>query len=1532
METTPKITDHINNLKDSLIQLHPTGANGFEGLMGVALGEIVGIPFRLASGGSQSGVDGRSVYSNASICFETKLYNGPVGSAEVMAKIGELAIGKVDTELWILCATSQISSQIADKVSTFAKTSAVSTLILDWATDTLPPLAVALAMASEKVCNFLRDHIGETNSGAVAALTAIKTDSAFERHAEELRTLLNEPTLGMDAARMANAKWLTDAFSSRQKATEHFGQPLSPLDPANGEPYVRDNLAGKLRPFLTGELSGQLLCVIGDEGSGKSWLVVQSWLSVESKPLMVVMTPNVFSVAVEQNDVQELLISTLIEQTGDHERDSIKEKWRRILERWRNHPAGQVRLVVLIDGLNQRREKDWARITDRFYTELGNLCGQLIITARSPYYRDRIQRRSTFAHNCLEVPEWTATERDEILTSHKIKTENLAPSVAVSLRNPRLLGIALGLLTNDEIVGLEELSVGRLFFEHIRLSERDAPEPQPVHDFVRRLRTHAEEIISRISDVPRDDLIVFDNDNYQAVVDGRFFHPVEGDATRYTLAEHGLTLALGFAVIDRLHGALRNRHDLDQVLEQLIEPIAAVDMTASVFVSALMTTCIDGTCSDDITTPLLRAIANLQNPSEDELNQLGHLARIRPILFTEAAYRLCISGGSRPNLDRIVEPLIYASWDQTAWKSIFEKLRTWLSCYSLSPERGLFPASNQAGQDQRDRQRDVNRKKIADNLVALSRTENKILGGLSATDGDVNMLARVAFTLLAGKPIEPAAQVLAHWIFANALVSDHMIPYRDFFHLVRLNRIDWRDTRSALLREADVLRHEDVSTPGKWALVKILLATGNTEDARAAKILLEELTKHHQPSPGWRLIESYCTTDPCDPTTERPDNLDKTTREYEAIDVAQVRPAAGNKSTDLVFRVARPGMARFEIKTAAAKHRDFARDVVRRKGLPLYQGLHELRDHNPLLLKDHARDLLDVLSHEITSDDDYTDEDRQLTSQFGLLLAFPFLSGQEQLDALRPADLRKILLDLLDVLKPLEETVFDRILDSAYVNGDEQLQFVVLLLANQTPTRVSWRSRKRIAELLKTTSDRVRAEAMGVIARLGDRDLLAKVVYGGWRASKDIREDEALDGSDILVQAAACGLIEHGAALDRMSPNNYGRAAEAWARKELSEAVRDVALRMDTSIRCVVELNTEIRGPDIGLDIGSDNQRGPTVDFLDHPSDSTDQFAALALLAESNRERQERQKRNLDAFKTFKCKLKDQKSFIILGDLGLDGFRTIAEADERLVDKWYEVFVNLAEDKLPAIHNLVLLLAHALGWRFPTKAAELFLKTRDKEPLVRIRYGYAKVPLEAMSLWSGPDAEALNRLRLQQLDRAVNDYELSQGVLAAHMSGKQNLLRRYIDTKQKTEEPAEIARAIMVSGFSDDDPFNDKVLNNYRNADGFIGDAHKAACYAYDRNKWAKHWFTQMCKTEKAEEFWGCSVLFLKIVDGRYDIWRSEYADLKEPMLLFRSSIRSSLRSRIGKWQNKRKRKLFGDDIPRRVFSYAIKTDPAVQL
>ncbi|MFA5240624.1 MAG: hypothetical protein WC476_13090, partial [Phycisphaerae bacterium] len=554
------------------------------------LREITGVPFRLASSGSQFGVDGKSAYEEDAVCFEGKRYDKSVPRAEVLSKISELLIRNTSIDFWVLGATSPIRSQLADDARELGIKYGIVVLILDWAKAELPPLAVALAMGGTRVQEFMKSNIkdAEMIRKAIVALEDIKNSNDFVSHADRIRVQCNEPAAGLLLAQRANAVWLNDAFSSRKRAKVKLGQPLSPGEKDAANVRQRKNLTDALHPYFTTISEESIACILGDEGCGKSWIVAQSWLVLERKPLMIFMNPDDFVEISGQNDVVSLLISKFIKQAGDGVGTTVvSERWRRRLRQWQYHlVTDSPRFIVVIDGINQRPKTDWARIIESFADELKKLGGRLIITSRTSYFHDRLKYRLSVLLTEITVPEWTESERDEILIGQGIKISHLHHAVARSLRNPRLLGIALELLAKADISNLEELSVSRLLFEHMRMTERDALVPQSAQEFAFRLQEHAKEIISRVKTKKQDDVNIFEAD-MGAVADGRFFQTVEGDPTRYSLKDDGLTLALGFSVIDRLRTAQRNDRNIDDELYAILEPIAALDDTADVILAAL---------------------------------------------------------------------------------------------------------------------------------------------------------------------------------------------------------------------------------------------------------------------------------------------------------------------------------------------------------------------------------------------------------------------------------------------------------------------------------------------------------------------------------------------------------------------------------------------------------------------------------------------------------------------------------------------------------------------------------------------------------------------------------------------------------------------------------------------------------------------------------------------------------------------------------------------------------------------------------
>lgn len=1518
------LSQHIENLKFALLCLPATGQKGFEGLIGVTLREISGVPFRLAGGGSQFGVDGKPTYEEDAICFEGKRYADKIPPTEVFSKIAELSIKDSETDIWVLGATSQIGSQLADSARQLGSKNGIFVLILDWSETDVPPLAVALAMGGTRVQEFLKSNISndEVLGKAVAALEAVRNSKDFTPHADRIVAQCNEPGVGWALAQRANTDWLIDAFSSRKRAKRKLGQPLSLGDTDTATVWQRKTLIDRLYPYLTSKPDETVVFILGGEGNGKSWIIAQSWLALARKPLMIFMSPDDFAETAGRTDAVDLLISKLIKQTGDRETETTRGRWRRRLGKWRGRPMTEgPRLIVVIDGINQRPKSDWARIIESISDELNQLAGCLIATARTQYFQGRVKGRLSGRFIEIDVPEWTGSERDEILAIHGIRATDLHPDVATSLRNPRLLGIALELLDKADITNFKELSISRLLFEHIRISERDSPVPQPAHEFARRLQKHAEEIISRVKAKQEDDLYIFEDD-MGAVADGRFFQVVDGNLTRYSLKDDGLTLALGFAVIDRLRTAKRNDRSLDTELDALLEPIAPLDDTADVILAALTVTSAYECYEQDIVASLIKGFAALQNPDQEKFFAFSGLAKSCPQGFMDAAGSLSLAGGHQPNFDWIQGALIIASKNSRSWQKMAEKVRFWLSVHSLSPERGIFVHPGCDPKEKVQEELEKNRKKIEEKINALSLNERAILDNLPKEEGDLSSLSHLALFLLAGKPLAPFARSLLNWSFSFALNSGHAAPYKDFMQLVSLNRVDWSKTRAALLKVSGTLRETDVSTTGKWTLVTILRATGHSDDGKEAESLVEELTKDMPRFEGWHLIDKYCATDPCDPTSEEPENVTRTAEQYATIDVRKLRQSMGQSSEDYFFEKARPGIARFKPEVAAAKHREFAADVLRRVGFPLRQGLFELRQHNALLTIKEARELIEKWheAKDANTPGGLSEKEAWIVAQYHLLLAFPFLSAQEHAEILlsNEAD-EHVLLDLMDLAKPLSEKEFEKLLRKACGEDNERKQYLLLGLAKYTSVQLSKDARTHIAALFRSESERVRAQALGIIAKSGDEELLGQVAESNWKATDTETENsfESWYGSVALLQAAANGLIEHDKALDRISTRLYGLAAVMLD----LDAVRDIASRIDASINQTVDLDDDFVAPDIELQVHPSAPYEPSMfSVSERLSEAKDIDEAMRRLSESAEAFEQRQRCNYDAFLEFKTNLTQAKARIILDYLSLEEFATVVATAEDFADRWHRLFMSIAEAKLPVVHNLSFLLAHALGRKAPAKAKELFRRIKDSEPLVRFTFGRAGVQFDAMAIWAGVRNPVLDDLRFASLDRAGTDHDLSLEVLAALLNGQQELLTVYIEAKLRKEEPAEISRGIMVVGFSDQSEFNDEILKKYEGNAGLIGNAHKAAQYAYERNVWARHWFEMMCQTDDNTNFWRYAVLFLRIVDGRFEVWSSNYERVGSPIQSFGPAVNSRLKNRFARWKNHRNKKLFGLDAPASIF------------
>jgi len=1355
---------------------------------------------------------------------------------------------------------------------------AVAILIADWSTVGLPTLATILAMAPATTAKFIAGKTGVSEQHILEKLDAVRQHPQFTDRTHELNGVFEQPSLGPAYALKENEGWLRTAFESTKRARAVFGQPLAPGDSSVSGVLDRAVLRQRFSTAIFGKPNDTIAAALGADGNGKSWLFAQAWMHQPMKPLTVVLVPDDIKAAFSFGILEELLISKLILQTGDTATETSKKRWKKHFDRWKRlEGPDRPRLVVFLDGINQRESIPWVKFIDSLSEVLADLGGKLVFSCREFFYRDNLKNRLVRHVEPFEVPEWSTDELESLLVARGTSISKLNASVVGSLRNPRIFAVAAELLKNSEIEQFDELSVSRLLFEHIRTGASPASDPLPPHQFVRDVCDHAEMIVERLKQMQTADLTVFDRsrgiaatqsnhslaDQFVLTSAGRFFEPLPDDPTRYTLKDDGLPLALGLSLVSTAKRARRNQINIEDELSKILDPIAALDKTADVLISALLAAVLDDDARDEIVAPLAKAFIALQNLDAGRYQEFRALARRASSPFLLALENSALADSVSSNLSWLLQALLESRHDGSCSQAIAAYVHRWLSMYSRAPERRMMTRRPGASQEERTAECKKLKDDLDAKLAAFSVPEKELLKSLVLEErGDHSRLNKIAFRFLAGTHLKPFAESLRNWCFAASFNGGFSNPHEEFDDLVLFNRVDWVDARAAILKAAEIFSGEAISRTGQWALAYLLRATGASTDSKQAEDVVEILIKDREKDAGWRLVENYCATDPCDPNSPRPDNIAATAKAYSAINVSQLRKHMGQGQDDHFFDMARAGLARFEPDAAIGTMRRFAADALTRNNAEFRLAVFLLENHTAALDDATAVRFVERASQVAAASIAHGDKHHELwvAAQNALSIAFPHMTGNDQLDALvAHPKIDNILLDLSDLMQASDPLKYEAELEKAYRDGDEVNQFRLLVFGQHTQTLISERSKTIVGQLTTSTNKFVRLSAFGLICRIKDATLLNAVAASDWTAATLDNASDGFEiwyGSEVLVLAAEQGLLSVEACLQRISLSAY----LSLIQKLGQDSALAVAGRVDSAIHKAAGYQVSANLPDIEKRMGL-RQQPPVLDINDKPNAQENPGDGFKRLAETGDAWYERHRRNREVIEKFERELTQAGAELIVQSVSAELVFEITKSDPSIVRAWYGRFMSLQDNALNRVHNVASVVAQVISKDDPQSAIALFERLKASSPYVRVTFGRAGISLDAVSVWNAGDNEELKKLRFKRLDQARTDHEIAVEVLAAIGAGKQETLREYVIDRRNRPEPSFVARAVMVAGLSEESDWAVETIEGLKASHGFLSRAYTGAKYAMDRHSWARHWAKLMGEAKTETDLWRYSVL-----------------------------------------------------------------------
>lgn len=1504
------MSERLTDLKSALLALKAAGAAGFEGFIRVALTTLTGIPFRLAASGLQGGMDGDAALRSDAVSFEAKRYSGDINRNDVLTKIVDLARNKdAPDRLWVLGATTEISAQLASAVREAGDQNAISTLILDWTADPLPLLAVAAVAAGDPAIDFLTAHCDPKpdRKKLVKTIEDISKHPDFDSLLQKLRSNLNVSTLATARSMEVNKAWRAVSFGSENIARERLGQALA----VNAQPELLPLRAAQRDQVKKSLLTGQSIILSGGEGHGKSWLAAQ--ICCDHEGLTLFASAEQFD-GVAPTNLDEYLIEILIKQTGDVSDEAIRLRWRHRLAAWQSQPPVSS-LLVVVDGINQRQSLRWDRILNGLQGRLQAIGGRLVVTVRPQFWQKTVAPGLAFKPTRIDVPEWSPDERNQLLQHYGISLDWLDGATLQTLRNPRLLGVAVATLPHRDSSAWKGLTPDRILMEHLRASQRENFEEETLGELTNRLSNHAKEVLERVRASLDEPPQNFESDS-TAVIETRFFRALPGPGNTYELRNEGLTLALGYTLIDQLWQAQRSELDIGERMTHLIDPIYAMDRTVDVMFAALMVCALDPNRFDQaIFTALLDAFSNLQNINEQRFGEFVEIVKNQPRELFSVLGIFTLERGRRLNQDWFNHAAFAVAATDEGWPVTEATIRDWLYCYNkdAAQQTNRYPKQGDE-EDAKHLQR--TQKEIQDVLSSLSPFEKTLLEQMREVAGDTGALYTLALQLLAGRPLAGFASSFIALGLGFSLDKGTWSARKAFQQLTTFNRADRDATKEAFLKAIEPLRSSDTSKAGLWTVVRMLYATGDEAAASEASIIAQKLREDwirwETPSPdGWRQSRV------ADPNAITPVDIDAGLRIFCTVRPDSILQSMGQSAEDYELREFLPVACRFEPEAAVEKARQILSGLLTRSALPLRQLILNGTKYAPLMTRELAVQLIvRVTDSNADMVETLSERERDILRECLFSYAAPQLTPSEQLDCMTdPAFGPDYLLDVIPSLKPQPTQAILEALQAALDANDEEAACGTLAAARYGDTPITSELESLLLHCRSAGSSQLRALSFERAIHSDLKALRDAHVQSDWSAcTTDTRNYENWFGSILLAEACAKNELAVDEMLKRISPETWFTTADRVG-KAMSKPLADHFLR---HLQGAVEATKSLAPPAMDLTLSAVEEA--PYPFLDVDETDRDEgrfprqksLQDVLSTDEGFDEKQDRLRAISDAFLE---ELKGLNAQFLVEGVTIDDLRLLVRAYPKILPQILEILEQAGSPQLAWLKNVAFVVANLISEDMPERAVALFQQALKTQGFVTYALGDG-LTLEHEAIWSSTPSEAMRTLWRQRLLKSGNDEALAREVVAAERFGTATFIRTFVEELADSTSTLDQAYAVSIAGFSTQSGQLVGVIDDHLDKKGITGDAAKNAKAAHEAAQWAKKWVNDLWAVQTPEQFWCCLIISKTCMDARVSTKPILNTKLAHYAPLFRKVRKAAIDE-----QNKtRKKTLLGQEAPDGIF------------
>jgi hypothetical protein len=754
--------ERLEPLRAALRALKATGPDGFEGLVAAAIEAITDGRLKLLQAGTQGGVDAVSdaASSGPRRAVQSKRYaqNRSLDAVGMTGELTEAVSAYPGLDVWIVPTTRGIAGQPHEALTRTADREGIAYLPIDWprVATGIPPLA-ALCVADPALCG---RWLG---ADLARELERWAEEPAVAQAVSQLRENLTRVDVGLQALADASAARLEAVFDNAGEGAALVGPSARFLH--DHLMVARSSADETLAKALRAE---RLVAVLGDEGTGKTWISLKSLRqALTTGPPMVLCLLRA-QIGGGGEDLIDAVVNSLVDlgERGGRRPTDPQRFWRRRLLLWARL-KDRPRILVYLDGLDEGPASlDWNSWLAPAFAEPWTGLFQVVITSRLWEWSRRDQLR-TLAVKAAQVMlgAFTEGERDVFLAAHHIDKASLATSVLRAALHPRTAFHIVRL--KDELPDIQRLTREQLLLADYR-HRGDLRSALPLtdvafHALVARFGAEARrqaasqalfsvlpgeavDAAAAVSAAARSKLERVLSD----LVDSRWWQADPVHPERLMFTDEALPDAVGVGLASELRGETPD--EVRRRTVQFLEPWGADDIAEKVLRMCAVILVLDLTIPDEVCEVVLD-LWRRQPRREAGEDFWWRLHAVRIELFL----RYCEAHGGGSN-DFTLEWSMARAWEiyPEIRPTINARLDTWISCVPLP----------RAGIDHKVLNRD--RRRQSKRAARLARHDPTWSARIGQEHNDTHSKVALAARILQFMPVAPSVRFHVLWAVTMA--------------------------------------------------------------------------------------------------------------------------------------------------------------------------------------------------------------------------------------------------------------------------------------------------------------------------------------------------------------------------------------------------------------------------------------------------------------------------------------------------------------------------------------------------------------------------------------------------------------------------------------------------------------------------------------------------------------------------------------------------------------------------------------------